>query len=221
MPTYNRRQFVPFAIQYFLHQNYPLKELIIVDDGTDAIEDLVPDETQFNYIRLPKRTSIGAKRNLAAEESEAQIILHWDDDDWHAPYRIRYQVENLIKNEADICGNDRLLFYDLKTQALWLYEFPYPGKIWLAGGSLCYTKSFWQKHKFDDTNFGEDTRFIWKKPLGNAVILPDFKFYIAMIHSKNTSPKSLSPPCWKPWPADEVQNLMKEDWNWYSTMKTR
>jgi glycosyltransferase involved in cell wall biosynthesis len=220
MPTFNRRHFVSYAIRYFLYQNYHTKELIIVDDGTDPIEDLVPNGVQFKYIRLQKKISIGAKRNLAVAESQAQIILHWDDDDWYAPYRIRYQVEHLIKNQADICGNNRMLFYDLGTNTLWLYEFPMPGKIWLAGGSLCYTKSFWEKHKFDDTNFGEDTRFVWKKPLGNAMILPDFKFYVAMIHSGNTSPKSLSPPCWKRWRADKIQNLMKEDWHVYSTMRT-
>ena len=34
MPTYNRREFVPLAIRYFLRQDYANKELIIIDDGT-------------------------------------------------------------------------------------------------------------------------------------------------------------------------------------------
>jgi glycosyltransferase involved in cell wall biosynthesis len=41
MPTYNRRHFVPNALRYFCRQDYPHKELIIVDDGTDAVGDLV------------------------------------------------------------------------------------------------------------------------------------------------------------------------------------
>ena len=43
MPTYNRRPFVPKAIEYFLRQDYPNRELIILDDGDDRVADLVPD----------------------------------------------------------------------------------------------------------------------------------------------------------------------------------
>jgi len=39
MPTYNRREFIPQALKYFERQDYPNKELIIVDDGTDTIAD--------------------------------------------------------------------------------------------------------------------------------------------------------------------------------------
>jgi len=35
MPTYNRRPFLPLALRCFLDQDYPNKELIIVDDGED------------------------------------------------------------------------------------------------------------------------------------------------------------------------------------------
>ena len=47
MPTYNRREFVPRAIRYFLRQDYANKELIIIDDGTDAIKDLVSDDERI------------------------------------------------------------------------------------------------------------------------------------------------------------------------------
>jgi glycosyltransferase involved in cell wall biosynthesis len=49
MPTYNRRHFVPQAIKYFLRQDYPHKELIILDDGTDKIRDLVLDFPEMQY----------------------------------------------------------------------------------------------------------------------------------------------------------------------------
>jgi glycosyltransferase involved in cell wall biosynthesis len=59
MPTYNRHAFVPQAIYYFLRQGYPNKELIIVDDGTDEVSDLIPGHERIRYIRLPGRQSIG------------------------------------------------------------------------------------------------------------------------------------------------------------------
>ena len=54
MPTYNRRAFVPYAINYFLRQDYENKELLIVDDGTDPVKDLVPADKQIRYIRIKK-----------------------------------------------------------------------------------------------------------------------------------------------------------------------
>ena len=44
-PTYNRRPFWEGAIKCFYNQDYPQDrmEWIIIDDGTDKIEDLVKD----------------------------------------------------------------------------------------------------------------------------------------------------------------------------------
>jgi Glycosyl transferase family 2 len=64
---------------------------------------------------LDKRHTIGAKRNLACEEARGEIIAHWDDDDWHAPDRLRYQTQALLHRGADVCGLATLLFYDLST----------------------------------------------------------------------------------------------------------
>jgi glycosyltransferase involved in cell wall biosynthesis len=60
MPTYNRRAFVPRAIQYFLRQDYTNRELIIIDDGTDVISDLVPADECIRYFRLDKKVTLGA-----------------------------------------------------------------------------------------------------------------------------------------------------------------
>ena len=87
MPTYNRRRFVPEAIRLFLTQDYPKKELVVLDDGEDNIADLIPSRPQIRYVRLDCRHSIGAKRNIACEAARGEIIAHWDDDDWYAPNR--------------------------------------------------------------------------------------------------------------------------------------
>ena len=59
MPTFNRRAFIPLALQHFLAQDYPNKELVIVDDGAETIGDLVNAVTGVRYIRLNQRLSIG------------------------------------------------------------------------------------------------------------------------------------------------------------------
>lgn len=55
MPTADRRRFVPQAIRYFLAQDYPEKELVIVNDGADALGDLVPANPCIRYFRQQGR----------------------------------------------------------------------------------------------------------------------------------------------------------------------
>jgi len=69
MPTHNRRRFVPQAIRCFLRQDYPNLELLIVDDGSDQISDCLPESSRIRYLRLDRKLTIGAKRNVACEQA--------------------------------------------------------------------------------------------------------------------------------------------------------
>jgi glycosyltransferase involved in cell wall biosynthesis len=75
MPTRNRRNFVAQSISYFLRQDYPFKELIILDDGEDAVGDLLPDDERIRYVHLNQGLSLGAKRNLGCELSRGILSL--------------------------------------------------------------------------------------------------------------------------------------------------
>src|SRR4029077_2383856 len=111
MPTANRRRFVPGAIAQFLAQDYPAAELVILDDGDDSVADMIPSHPALRYLRTPRHRTLGLKRNAACEAAHGDLILHWDDDDWYAPHRIRTQVEALHASGADLCGIDRALFF--------------------------------------------------------------------------------------------------------------
>src|SRR5262245_38881356 len=91
MPTFNRARFTAQAIRYFARQDYARRELIVVDDGSDAA---MPEERSggpaIRYVRLDSRKTVGEKRNIACEAAQGEIILHWDDDDWQASWRISY-----------------------------------------------------------------------------------------------------------------------------------
>jgi glycosyltransferase involved in cell wall biosynthesis len=110
MPTYNRRRYVPQAIRYFQRQDFSDSELLILDDGEDRVADLVPADARIRYVPLGRRMILGAKRNHACEMARGQIIVHWDDDDWIAPWRLSYQVEVLQTAGADLCGAVRQLY---------------------------------------------------------------------------------------------------------------
>ena len=215
MPTCDRPEFVPKAIRYFLNQDYSNKELLIVDDGAEAVSGLIPENEQIRYIRVDQKLKLGTKRNLCIEESRSDLIMHWDDDDWFAPNRISYQVKALLDAKAGVCGLRRMLFFHLGTKKAWLYQYPDSGRNWLAGGSLLYTKDFWKRSPFPDIQRASDTKFIWSSKMDAYVVLDDYRFYVAMIHPGNTSPKNTANNLWSLYPVREIKSLMQEDWKLY------
>src|SRR5271166_5667055 len=219
MPTRNRRWAVPRAIQYFLRQDYPNRELLIVDDGTDRVGDLIPGGSRIRYFELPRPASTGAKRNFACTNSKGTLIAHWDDDDWYAQWRLTYQVEQLLQANADICGLDRVLFYAPKEEKAWEYVYPPEQRRWVYGASLCYTRSFFETHPFADIRVGEDTCFVWADPRTRVHALKNCNFMVALVHGENTSPKLTSDPRYVSRAAGDVERLLGHDLPFYAAWR--
>lgn len=216
MPTFNRRKYIPRAILYFLRQTYENKELLIVDDGDEDLQQLIPENHQIRYLQIPHSFTLGEKRNLCVRQSKGDLIMHWDDDDWMAPHRIEYQVRELLENNSQVCGSDKLYYHAPSQGQSWLYQYPSKtNKPWLAGGSLLYTKDFWAESPFPNVQVASDTAFIFARELTSYTILPYFDFYLATIHGNNTSPKQTSHSIWQPINTEILRSLLKEDWEAY------
>jgi glycosyltransferase involved in cell wall biosynthesis len=212
MPTANRRRFIPEAIRMFLRQDYPEKELVILDDGEDNVADLIPRHSQIRYLRQHRRRPVGVKRNLACEEAHGEIIAHWDDDDWYSPSRLRYQVEELFASDADLCGIDRVLFLDPASRRAWEYVYPPSDLPWVYGATLCYQKSVWRRSPFPEINIGEDTRFVANARGNRIKVLREQGIFVGLIHSANTSQKRTHDLRWSALPLQSIQAIMGPDW---------
>ena len=75
-PTFNRRPFIPIIMKCIENQTYPRDKMewIIIDDGTDKIEDLVSHLPYVKYFKYDEKMTIGKKRNLSNEKSKGDII---------------------------------------------------------------------------------------------------------------------------------------------------
>jgi len=215
MPTGNRRSFVPQAIRCFLRQDYPNLELLVIDDGAQSIRDCVPESERIRYLRLNQKMTLGAKRNFACEQARGEIIVHWDDDDWYAPRRVSMQVSALNSGGADVCGSSQLSFYDPASGQAWEYRYAAPGAAWVAGSTLAYRKSIWQRNKFQNIQVGEDSRFVWNSPNKNICDLRDARLCVAMVHSGNTSRKDTRGVYWHAQATENVQSLLGDDLHFY------
>lgn len=199
MPTADRRVFVPRAIQYFLRQDYPAKELVILDDGADSVADLIPGDPRIRYLRETRRRALGAKRNALCEEARGELIAHWDDDDWQARFRLSYQSAALLRSGKELCGINQLLFYEPATRLAWQYSYPSRERHWLSGSTLCYRKRYWQAHPFRDIQVGEDAYFVWSGSAAETLLLAQHDFHVGIIHGSNASRKRVSGAWWKPF----------------------
>lgn len=208
MPTHNRRSFIPRAIRCFLEQDYPNRELIVADDGSDAIGDLIPSDQRIRYFRVPSRLTVGAKRNYCCERASGTVIAHWDDDDWYPASRIRTQLAALLQRNADVCGSSTIYFHDVRRDETSLYRFGGAGGAWVAGTTMMYRREFWQRNRFTDQNVGEDTQFLWRMPAAKIADLADPNLCVASVHDSNVSPKQTTGVYWTRVPIDRVRNLM-------------
>lgn len=193
MPTANREKYIPFALDYFLQQNYPNKELVIIDDGIRSIQNLLPDDPQIRHYYTQPLGTIGLKRNYAIERSHGEIIMHWDDDDWRAPDWISQQVNFLLMTDADITGIKHVHYFSPLMNTFWqgdAYNRNNPNsRVWLNGATLGYWKSYWREHPFKDLQKGEDDDFIQHE--GAKVFAHDYiDGFVAILHPDNTSVKS-------------------------------
>ena len=204
MPTFNRGAFIRESVRMFLAQDYPHRELIVVDDGTEPVAHLLPKDDRVRYFRLSQKLTIGAKRNYACKVAKGEFIAHWDDDDWFPPSRLGRQVRALEQTGADVCGTSEIHYYDPKNNAA--YTYAYSGSpAWMIG--LMYTRALWERQPFEDIQIGEDTRFLWHPLPKRSHDMRDPALYLARMHSGNTSPKVTDCSYWRQVPLDVVLPL--------------
>lgn len=129
--TFNRRPFIPMFLEMVRNQDYPQSrfEVIIVDDGTDPIQDLVEQARMPNvrYIRVKEKMPLGKKRNYANSliDNRTKFIIPMDDDDVVMSERISHSVETLEKNPQAMCAGSSEMFLYFKHIKK-LYKFgPY------------------------------------------------------------------------------------------------
>jgi glycosyltransferase involved in cell wall biosynthesis len=164
MPTYNRRPFIPLALSSFARQSYANAELIVVDDGEDAVSDLCEGVPRVRYFRLRRRATIGAKRNFALREARGDVIAHWDDDDWYAPDRLRYQVAPILAGQADVTGLIGDVVMELPGCQFWsvlpgLHASMFVGDV--HGGTLAFSRSLVERGiRYPEANLAEDAALL-------------------------------------------------------------
>ena len=191
-PTYNRRMFIPISIACFKAQTYPMDriEWIILDDGSDPVEDLFAASglTNVRYYREDKKLPIGAKRNKINELARGEICVCWDDDDYYPPDRIRHAVQKLQGNRrAPVAGSSEVFLYFSDRDEIWAVGPYNPNHA--TNGTMAYWRTYFGPHRYDDTaEKAEERQFMddWKTPV--IQIRPE-ECMLVLCHPYNTFDK--------------------------------
>lgn len=197
MPTADRDKYVVLAVQYFLEQDYKNADLIIVDDGKNPVGHLLPNDPKIRYFYSAPLGTVGAKRNYACDLAGGEVIMHWDDDDWHASNWISKQVFHLLRSGADITGIEHVHFFSPVADTFWIgTALNRQRATWLNGATLAYWRSFWKLHPFEDRQTAEDDFFL-RSP-GAKIHAHDYiDGFVAILHPHNTTVKYFENPAHK------------------------
>jgi glycosyltransferase involved in cell wall biosynthesis len=161
-PTFNRRPFFPFIIKCFENQDYPKDrmEWIIIDDGTDTIEDIISGVPQVKYYRYEKKMSLGEKRNLMHEKATGSILVYMDDDDYYPPNRVSHAVETLEKNPRALCAGSSEMYIYFKHMHKMIQFGPY-GPNHATAATFAFRRELLSQTKYEnDAAVGEEKQFL-------------------------------------------------------------
>ena len=189
-PTFNRRPFYPVIIKCFENQTYPKDriEWIIIDDGTDKIEDLVKDIPQVKYFKYDTKMNLGKKRNLMHEKAKGDIIVYMDDDDYYPPDRVSHSVEMLQKNPQALCAGSSEMFIYFKHIHK-MYKFGPYGPNHSTAATFAFRKELLKQTRYNDNEALAEEKAFLKGYTIPFVQLDPMKSILVFSHVHNSFDK--------------------------------
>jgi glycosyltransferase involved in cell wall biosynthesis len=189
-PTFNRRPFIPIIIKCFENQTYPRNKMewIIVDDGTDKIEDLVAHLPEVKYFKYEEKMSLGKKRNITNEKASGDIIIYMDDDDYYPPERVSHAVTMLRTNPKALCAGSSAMFMYFKHINKMLQFGPY-GPNHSTAATFAFRKELLTQTRFDESSTVAEERLFLKDYTIPFVQLDSDKTILVFSHNHNSFDK--------------------------------
>jgi len=191
-PTFNRRPFIPIMFSCFNNQTYPKDrmEWIIVDDGTDPIEDLVSSSgiQNIRYFKQERKMALGEKRNFMHSKVKGTIVVYMDDDDYYPPERVQHAVDTLTNNREALCAGSSEIYVYFKHIHQMYQSGPY-GPNHATAGTFAFRTELLKTCKYEDhAALAEEKHFLKNYTVPFAQLDP-LKTILVFSHEHNTFDK--------------------------------
>ena len=113
IPFYSGKQWLEEALESVIAQNYPNKEILVINDGSK--EDINDIKIKYkNKVQFHEKENGGpaTARNLGIEIANGKYIAFLDSDDIWLPNKLNKQVEIMEKNRAIWSQHSYEMFWD-------------------------------------------------------------------------------------------------------------
>jgi len=189
-PTFNRRPFINAMIACFNNQDYPQDrmEWIIIDDGTDPIEDIVASHPRVKYFKYDTKMTLGKKRNLLHEKSRGEILVYMDDDDYYPPQRVSHAVHMLVTHPEALCAGSSEIYIYFKHIGQMKKFGPY-GPNHATAGTFAFKRKLLKNNRYNDDACLAEERAFLKDYTVPFVQLDPMKVILVFSHEHNTFDK--------------------------------
>ena len=189
-PTFNRRPFINAMIKCFDNQDYPhdRMEWIIIDDGTDPVEDMVSMHPRVKYFKYDTKMTLGKKRNLLHDKSRGEILVYMDDDDYYPPQRVSHAVEMLVSHPEALCAGSSEIYIYFKHIGQMKRFGPY-GPNHATAGTFAFKRKLLKNNRYNDDACLAEERAFLKDYTVPFVQLNPLKVILVFSHEHNTFDK--------------------------------
>jgi glycosyltransferase involved in cell wall biosynthesis len=165
-------------------------EWIIVDDGTDKIEDLVKScgISNIKYVSLPKKITLGEKRNIMHKHAKGSIIVYMDDDDYYPPERVEHAVQKLLDNPTALCAGSSEMYIYFKHIDKMYQSGPF-GPNHATAATFAFRSELLKQTQYEDAAALAEERAFLKEYTIPFVQLDPMKTILVFSHNHNSFDK--------------------------------
>jgi glycosyltransferase involved in cell wall biosynthesis len=154
MGTYNGEKYIREQLDSILEQTYPIKEIIIQDDGStdgtiDICEEYANKHTNIRFSRNEHNLGFNLNFKSAAMKATGDYVAVSDQDDVWFPEKIAKQVE-AIGEEYDICFSTHLRGVDMDHTRLVSPQYSLEALLFygFAGHTMLFRRDFIQTEEY-------------------------------------------------------------------------
>jgi glycosyltransferase involved in cell wall biosynthesis len=164
IPTFNRPEFLRAAVSSVLAQDYPAKEIIVVDDGSSGETAEACAQMPVLYLQQGNKGP-SAARNLGAASAQGDLFCFLDDDDLCPPGTLRVRVEQWQRDPSydHVVGRLQRFREDESGVMEFVDTEEEAGKIICSGAEVMTRRAFENAGGYDESlRLSEDTD-LWSR----------------------------------------------------------
>lgn len=218
--TRERRIFARRAVEYFNRQTYRRRELVLVDSGPHSLGE--PPDTGGDVLLVRSHAPMfhATGISIAHRQCNADVFVHWDDDDWQHPERLERLVDDLERNNALASHTTNVLAFDVFSGR----GMRWPSHRQMAcGSSLAYRRELVEHHPWSSTLArAGDTEWVDRVRRAGVHIHDNGRAsdFIYVLHHRNVTPQvARVANALDDEATEEVRALMGDDARWYDELR--